>query len=86
MALYADGFSKAFSDLLTSSGVSCYKISQYTNLDQGYLSRLLSGEKTNPSIETIYKICLALAIYSSELSIYDFEKLIKTSGHSLFIK
>jgi transcriptional regulator with XRE-family HTH domain len=86
MAIYTDGFAKAFSGLLNKSGVSSYKISHYTHLDQAYLSRLLSGEKKNPSIETIFKICLALANYNSELSIDDFEKLIKTSGHSLFNK
>ncbi len=41
MGLYSNDFSEVFSKLLAKADVSCYRISQYTNLDEGYLSRLI---------------------------------------------
>jgi hypothetical protein len=86
MALYIRDFAKAFSDLLIESGVSCYRIGQYANLDEGYLSRLKDGQKMNPSPETVVRICLALAHYSDKLDVTDFERLFNASGRSLFPK
>jgi hypothetical protein len=86
MALYGNEFAKIFSELTARSGVSCYKIGQYVNLDEAYLSRLKSGEKMNPSPETVVRICLALAHFSDKLDINDFETLFHACGHSLFPK
>jgi hypothetical protein len=44
VALYNDDFAKIFSELLGKSGVSCYQISKFMDLDQAYLSRLKNGE------------------------------------------
>jgi transcriptional regulator with XRE-family HTH domain len=84
MKLYADNFSHVFTELLKKSGVSCYQISQFTLLDQGYLSRLKSGERTNPSVETILKIGLALTHYSDNIDLYDIHMLFKSVGRSLY--
>jgi hypothetical protein len=86
MTLFADEFAKIFSELLAKSGVSCYKIAQFANLDQAYLSRLKDGQKVNPSTETVVKICIALAQFSERLDIFDFEKLLNANGRSLFPK
>jgi glucose-6-phosphate-specific signal transduction histidine kinase len=45
MAFYANDFSKVFSTLLEKTGISCYQISQYTHLNQSYLSRLKRIDK-----------------------------------------
>ena len=84
--LLKNGFSEAFSDLLDKSGVTCYKIAQWSGLDQAYLSRLKSGEKKNPSFETIIKICLALAHCGKGITLYDIEELLNADGRSLRIK
>lgn len=79
-------FAKAFSQILEETHVSCYQISQFSNIDEGYLSRLKSGEKCNPSLETIMKICLALAHLSKELQLNQVEDLLNSAGRSLRIK
>jgi hypothetical protein len=86
MALFIDDFAKTFSELVVKSGVSCYRIGQYINLDEAYLSRLKNGQKINPSPETIVRICIALAHFGDKLDINDFEKLFNAGGRSLFPK
>jgi transcriptional regulator with XRE-family HTH domain len=86
MNLYVNDFPRIFSELLSKSGVTCYQISRYTGLDQAYLSRLKNGEKTNPSPETVVKICIAIAHFSDKLTIHDFDSLFRASGRSLFPK
>jgi transcriptional regulator with XRE-family HTH domain len=84
--LYSNNFSKAFSKLLEKSGVSRYSIAVFTGLDEGYLSKLCSGERNNPSPETVMKIYLALARFSGKLTLSDFEVLFSSVGRSILIK
>jgi len=83
MGLYSGQFSEVFSRLLEKADVSCYEISRNTHLDQAYLSRLKSGEKDNPSPETVMKISLALYRCGSKITLYDIEKLFNSIGHSM---
>ncbi len=83
MGIYEDNFSAVFAHLLRDSGVTCYQISEFTGLNQPYLSRLRSGERKNPSPETIMKISLALAHFSKNITIYDIECLFHSVGRSL---
>jgi len=85
MGLYSNDFSEVFSKLLDEMGVTCYQLHEYTKLDQAYLSRLRSGEKSNPTPETIMKISLGLVHYSSKVKISDIEKLFKSVGRSLHL-
>ena len=84
--LYNFDFSKAFNKLLEKAGISCYQIHQYTGLDQGYLSNLKTGNKNNPSPETVMKIALALAHSSAKIKLYDIEELLNSIGRSIRIK
>lgn len=81
--LYANNFAEVFSRLLEKTRLSCYQITQYTNIDQGYLSRLKNGQKSNPSPEVIVKISLALAHLDAKIKISDIEALFKAVGRSL---
>ena len=83
MAIYTNDFSQVFTELLKKYGVTCYQISQFAHLDQAYLSRLKSGERANPSAETIIKISLALTHYSNNINLYDIQRLFKSVGRSL---
>ena len=83
MGLYQDNFAKAFSKLIAKSGVTCYQIHKFTHLDQAYLSRLKSGEKTSPSPETIVKIGLAICHFNDKIKISEIEVLFKSVGRSL---
>ena len=83
--VYSNSVSHAFSQLIEITGVSCYKISQFTHLDQAYLGRLKNSEKQNPSVETIIKISLALTHYSEKIKLYDIQELFKSVGRSLHL-
>ncbi len=83
MGLYSTNFSEVFSTLLAKTGISCYQVSQYSHLDQAYLSRLKSGQKQNPGTETIIKISLALTHYSVKIELHDVQRLFKSVGRSL---
>ena len=42
--------------------ISLYKLSKYTGISRSYLSDLENNRKTNPSLETMYKISTALNV------------------------
>ncbi|AKG53574.1 hypothetical protein DGWBC_0911 [Dehalogenimonas sp. WBC-2] len=81
--IYHDNFSEVFKWLLDKTGVSCYQICFFTHLDQGYLSRLKNGSKTNPSAETVIKIALAICCYSKAVKLSEIEALFRSVGRSL---
>ena len=62
------------------SGKSRYRLAQFSGLDEGYLSRLESGERRNPSRDTVMKLGLALVQDSTEVSIYDVNQLLVSAG------
>jgi transcriptional regulator with XRE-family HTH domain len=82
IGLYSNDFGPTFSRLLEETGISRYKIHQFTGLDQGFLSRLCVGSKS-PSPETIMKIALALVHYSEKITLHDVEDLFKSVGRSI---
>jgi len=86
MTLYASDFSKVFSTLLEENGISCYKISRYTHLDEAYLSRLKNGGKHDPSPETLIKISLGLAHYGNHVQLHDIQRLFKSVGRSIITR
>jgi transcriptional regulator with XRE-family HTH domain len=73
--IYTNNFSKVFSDLIKKSGTTCYKINKFTGVDQAYIKRLRSGERQNPSPETIFKISLALIHFSDNITYGDIQEL-----------
>ena len=83
MPLYSDDFARIFSNLLEKYHISCYKIEEYSNLNQSYLSRLRSGQMNNPSAETVVKISIAMAHCNKDLNLLDIERLFNACGRSL---
>ncbi len=79
-------FSEKLSNLLEKSGVTCYQISEFSGIDQAYLSRLRNGLKHNPSAEVIVKIGLALVRYGKGINLYHVEQLLNSAGYTLKIK
>ncbi|MBQ9658041.1 MAG: helix-turn-helix domain-containing protein [Clostridia bacterium] len=57
--------------------ITLYKLSKLTGISRTYLTELENNKKTNPSLETMYKISLALnvSIRSLFYSTLDIEKL-----------
>ncbi len=84
MGIYPSDFADVFSDILKEYDVSCYKIHQYTHLDQGYLSRLRNGRRINPSPETIVKIALALVHNNNKIKISGINRLFQAVGRSIY--
>jgi len=84
--LYDNHFAYEFKRLLEKTSVSCYKIAMYSGIGQDYLSRLKSGKKANPSPRTITQICLAIAHFSGQATLGDFENLFNAVGRTLFTR
>ena len=83
--LYSGRFSEKFRGFLVRYRVTCYQISQLSGLSQAYLSRLKSGERQNPSPETIIRIGIAGARLNSQVGEEDVEHLLNSIGRSLRI-
>ena len=85
MGLYQNNFAEVFSKLIAKSRVTGYQIFQFTHIDQAYIGRLKSGERNNPSPETIVKIGLAICHFNNKIKISEIEVLFKSVGRSLRI-
>ena len=83
--VYTSDFSRVFSNKLVKACITCYRISEYTGLNESYLSRLRSGEKSNPSVATLMKISLALVHFGQDITLYDIEELFNSVGRSILI-
>ena len=54
-------FHRILNALQKSSDVSGYRLAEDSGLNRAYVSRLLKGEKDNPSFKTVSKLCLAFS-------------------------
>ena len=84
--IYSDNFSKALYRLLREGRVTSYKICQFTGIDPAYLSRLISGKKTNPSVEVLFKISLALVSLNDRITVQDIERLFNSVGRTINLR
>ena len=73
-------FSSVLRTLREKSGISRYRLSQCSGPDEGNLGRLESGQRSNPSRDTVIKIGLALVQNTEEVSIYDVQELLLAAG------
>lgn len=64
-------------EIREKKNITLYRLSKLTGLSRSYLTDLESNRKTNPSLETAYKISIALDINIRDLfySTLDVEKL-----------
>lgn len=77
--LFTDNFARTFTELLEKSGVTCYKIAQFSGLDEAYLSRLKNGEKRNPSVQTLMAISFSLVHFSDKIDLQDIHELFRVA-------
>ncbi len=75
-------FSRTLRGLRTRSGKSRYVLAQFSGVDEAYILRLESGERQNPSRDTVLKLCLALVADSVTLSIDDINLLLMAAGYA----
>ena len=75
-------FSRTLKRLRSKSEKSRYKLAQYSGLDEAYVLRLESGERQNPSRDTVMKLGLALVSDSDTVSIHDVNELLLAGGYA----
>ena len=76
----ATEFSRTLKRLRSKSRKTRYKLAQYSGLNEAYVFRLESGERQNPSRDTVEKLCLALVADSAAVSIHDVNELLLAGG------
>ena len=78
------GFSEMFRKLRQKARKSKYKVAQDSGIDQAYILRLETGEKTNPSRDVVLMLALALSRDSDAVGIGDVEELLLAAGYAPF--
>ena len=83
MAIYGGAeFSRTLKRLRAKAGTTKYKLAQYSGLNEAYVLRLESGERQNPSRDTVMKLGLALASHSPTISVDDVNELLLAAGYA----
>ena len=75
-------FGQTLKRLRTKSGKSRYRLNQYSGLDEAYILRLESGERQNPSRDSVMKLGLALVATSEAMSIQGVNELLLAAGYA----
>ena len=75
-------FSETLKRLRLQSGKSRQELAQYSGLNEAYLFRLESGERRNPSRDTVIKIALALVSGTTAVSIQDVNELLLAGDYA----
>ena len=80
VSYYPREFATVLRELRERSGKSIYRLAQYCELTEAYLGRLETGERQNPTRDTVVKIALALVEDSTEATIHDVQELLVAAG------
>ena len=75
-------FSRTLKKLRSKSGKTRYRLAQYSGLNEAYILRLESGERQNPSRDTVMKLGLALVADTRAVSIHDVNELFLAGGYA----
>ncbi len=75
-------FGQTLRALRTRSGKSRYRLAQFSGIDQGYLLRLETGARTNPSRDVVLMIGFALVENSSTVSLHDVDELLLAAEYA----
>ena len=75
-------FCRALKRLRAKAEATRYKLAQYSGLNEAYVLRLESGERKNPSRDTVMKLSLALVANSRMISINDVNELLLAGGYA----
>ena len=73
-------FPTVLRELRARSGKSIYRLAQYCGLTEAYLGRLETGQRRNPTRDTVMKIGLALVQDTAEVTIHDVQELLLAAG------
>ena len=75
-------FSEQLKVLRHKAGKSRYRLAQYSGLNEAYILRLESGERSNPSRDVVIMLALALAQGVSAIEILDLDALLLSADYA----
>ena len=77
-------FAETFKRLRLKAGKSRYRLAQYSGIDQAYLLRLESKERTNPSRDVVLMLAFALVENDEVVGVHDVDELLLSAGYAPF--
>ena len=77
-------FNDTLMKLRQRAGKSKYRLAQFSGIDQAYVLRLESGDRSNPSRDVVLMLALALVENSQAISIDDVDDLLLAAGYAPF--
>lgn len=77
-------FGNALRDLRRRTDKSRYRLAQYTGIDQAYILRLETGERTHPSRDVVMMLALALVENSEAVTVDDIDEMLLSAGYAPF--
>jgi transcriptional regulator with XRE-family HTH domain len=75
-------FGDTLKALRKKAGKSRYRLAQYSGIDQAYIQRLETGERSNPSRDVVLMIGLALVENLSTVSLHDVDELLLAADYA----
>ena len=75
-------FGETLLKLRLQAGKSRYRLAQYSGLDQTYLQRLETGDRSNPSRDVVLMIAFALVANSEVLGVHHVDELLLAGGYA----
>ena len=75
-------FGDTLKKLRSKAGKSRYRLAQYSGINEAYILRLETGERSNPSRDVVLMLGLALVENSENVSIYDVDSLLLAAGYA----
>ena len=75
-------FAETLKKLRIKARKSRYRLAQYSGIDQAYLLRLESSERTNPSRDVVLMLALALVENCESVGIHDVDELLLAAGYA----
>jgi transcriptional regulator with XRE-family HTH domain len=75
-------FGGTLKKLRSKAGKSRYRLAQYSGINEAYILRLETGERSNPSREAVLLLGLALVENANQVTIWDVEELLLSAGYA----
>ena len=75
-------FGKTLQTLRKKAGKSRYNLAWFSGLNEAYILRLETGERSNPSRDVVLMIALSLIQTSDHLEIWDIENLLLAANYA----
>jgi ribosome-binding protein aMBF1 (putative translation factor) len=79
-------FAETLNSQRLRSGLSRYRLAEFSGISEPYILRLESGEKSNPSRDVVFMLGLALLKGPEEMDIWDVDLLLLSAGYAPLMK